>query len=183
MLSRFGNIFDVVATVAKALRVTARQQIRTCSSKRRTLAEQIEYPELPFSADRRFRGFHHRYDLTACIACERCARNCPAGCIHVGKERVPGRRGFQITSFTIDYARCLNCGLCSESCPAECIVMGSSEDLSRCSREGCIVDFSRLPAEVAWGPSTLDPVVAARYKAITRPAQGGPYQYGEGNGS
>ena len=28
----------------------------------------------------RFRGFH-RYDLTTCIACERCARDCPVGCI------------------------------------------------------------------------------------------------------
>ena len=104
----------------------------------------------------RFRGFH-RYDLTTCIACERCARDCPVGCIYIGKERVAGRKGFQITSYTIDYGKCMFCAICTENCPVDCIFMGSSYDLSCYSREGCIVDFSRLPLEVAWGPRDAQP--------------------------
>ena len=84
----------------------------------------------------RYRGFH-RFDLTTCIACEACARACPANCILVGKERVAGRKGFQITEFTIDYGKCLFCALCVEPCPVDCIFMGSSHDLSCYSRDGC----------------------------------------------
>jgi NADH-quinone oxidoreductase subunit I len=174
MLRRFGGIFGVVA---KVLRATARRQTRMCSPRRRPLAEQIECPELPFSTARRLEG-SHRYDLTACTACGRCAEDCPAGCIRVGKERVPGRRGFQVTSFTIDYARCLLCGMCSRLCPADCIVIDSSRHLNAYSREGCVVDFSRLPVEVAWGPSTLHTRMTARAQVITRPARGGPGQNG-----
>ena len=36
--------------------------------------------------------------------------------------------------------------------------MGSTHDLSCYSRDGCLVDFSRLPLEVAWGPATLNPI-------------------------
>ena len=184
MLRRFGNIFDVVATVARVLRATAREQMSTYSSlKRLTRTEQTEYPKLRLSAARRPRGFHHRYDLTACVGCERCAGNCPGGCIHVGKERVAGRSGFQVSSFTIDYAGCLGCGSCSASCPADSIVMDSSEDPSWRSREGEIVDFSRLPVEVAWGPSTLCPTVSARCRAAARTVQKGSDQYGGTNGT
>jgi len=172
MLRRFGSLLGVVATVAKVLRATARQQTRTRFPWRRPLAQQLAYPELPFSAARRLEG-SHRYDLTACIACGRCAEDCPAGCIHVGKERVPGRRGLQITSFTIDYARCLLCGLCSRLCPADCIVIDAPRNLNAYSREGRVVDFSCLPGEVAWGPSTFRTAVTARAKVATRPARGG----------
>ena len=98
----------------------------------------------PLAVSPRFRGFH-RYDLTSCIACERCAKDCPVGCIYIGKQRAAGRKGFQITSYTIDYGKCLFCAICTENCPVDCIFMGSSFDLSCYSRDGCIVDFSRLP--------------------------------------
>ena len=42
------------------------------AGKRNTFTEQFEYPELPVPVAERFRGFH-RYDLTTCIACGRCA--------------------------------------------------------------------------------------------------------------
>jgi NADH-quinone oxidoreductase subunit I len=181
MLHRFGKIVGVVATVAKVLRVSARQQTSTSSPQRREFASRIEYRRVRFSVTGRRRG-SHRYDLTGCIACARCARNCPAGCIHVGKERVPGRRGLQITTFTIDYAKCLGCGLCSRLCPTGCLMMDSSHGLSWYSRGRGIVDFSRLPVEVAWGRSTLGPTVTPRPRAFTRPAQGGPDQHGRRNG-
>ena len=169
----FQNIFQAVATVAHAMWVSVRYWIRTYDPQRRTFTEQFEYPELPLKVSDRYRGFH-RYDLTSCIACESCARNCPVNCIHVGKQRATGRKGFQITSFTIDYSKCMFCALCTESCPTDCIFMGSSHDLSCYSRDGCIVDFSRLPLEVAWGRSTLNPTAVAHAKVITRPVHGGP---------
>ena len=167
------NIFDAVSTVAAALWVSLRYWTRTYDPKRRTFTEQYEYPELPVALAPRFRGFH-RYDLTTCTACERCARDCPAACIYVGKQRAKQRKGFQVTSFTIDYSKCMICGICAENCPTDCIHMGSSYDLSCFSRDGCIVDFSRLPLEVASGAATLDPTVVALSKTITQPVHGGP---------
>ena len=71
-----GNIFDAVFTVAHALWVTLRTWIATYDPSRRTFTERFEYPELPVPVTGRYRGFH-RFDLTSCIACERCARDCP----------------------------------------------------------------------------------------------------------
>jgi len=173
MRSWFRNIFNAVVTVAQALWVSMRYWVNTYDRDRRTFTEKYEYPELPLVVADRYRGFH-RYDLTTCIACERCARECPAACIYIGKQKVEGRKGFQITSFTIDYTKCMFCGICTESCPSDCIEMGSSYDLSCYSRDGCIVDFSRLPLEVAWGQSTLNAAAVDYSKVISRPVHGGP---------
>jgi NADH-quinone oxidoreductase subunit I len=169
----FRNIWDTGATLADALWVTVRSWVKTYHPDRRTFTEHYEYPELPVPVANRFRGFH-RFDLTTCIACERCARDCPVDCIYVGKERVEGRKGFRVTSFVIDYTKCMFCALCTENCPVDCIFMGSTYDLSCYSRDGCIVDFSRLPLEVAWGRSSLNPTAVAASKAIAQPVHGGP---------
>jgi NADH-quinone oxidoreductase subunit I len=171
----FRNIFDAIVTVVLALWVSIRYWIRTYFPGRGTFTEQYEFPELPVETAPRYRGFH-RFDLTTCIACEACARACPANCIYIGKERVPGKKGFQVTSFTIDYGKCLFCAMCVEPCPVDCIFMGSSHDLSCYSREGCMVDFSRLPLEVAWGRSTIEPLAVANSKVVPRPVHGGPNQ-------
>lgn len=168
------NIAVAVVTVADALRVTVRYWLRTYDPKRKTYTELYEYPELPTTVSGRYRGFH-RYDLTTCIACERCARDCPVNCIYIGKEKVEGRKGFRVTAFVIDYTKCMFCGLCTESCPEDCIFMGSTHDLSCYSRDGCIVDFSRLPLEIAWGQATLNPTAVAQSKLITRPVHEGPH--------
>ncbi len=173
MLRWFKNIYDAVATIAAALWVTMRYWRKTYDPKRRTYTEKYEYPELPVPVYRRYRGFH-RYDLTKCIACERCARDCPAACIYISKERVVEGKGFRITGFTVDYTKCMYCGLCTESCPADCIFMGSSHDLSCYSRDGCIVDFARLPLEVARGAATLTPTAVAQSKVVLHPVHGGP---------
>jgi NADH-quinone oxidoreductase subunit I len=169
----FRNILSTVATVAAALWVTVRYWVRTYDPKRRTFTEHYEYPELPLEVAPRYRGFH-RFDLTSCIACDRCARDCPVNCIYIGKERVEGRKGFRVTGFVIDYTKCMFCAMCTENCPADCIFMGSTHDLSCYSRDGCLVDFSRLPLEVAWGRATLNPTVVAQSKVITRPVHDGP---------
>ena len=167
------NIFDAVGTVAAALWVSLRYWARTYDPQRRTFTEQYEYPEKPVPVAPRYRGFH-RFDLTTCIACERCAKSCPVDCIYIGKERVQKGKGFRVTGFAIDYSKCMFCALCVEPCPVDCIFMGATHDLSCYSRDGCIVDFSRLPLEVAWGRATLNPSAVAESKAVIEPVHGGP---------
>jgi NADH-quinone oxidoreductase subunit I len=171
----FRDIYVAVSTVAKALWVTIRYWVRTYNPRRRTFTEHFEYPEKPVPVAGRYRGYH-RFDLTTCIACERCARDCPVDCIYVGKERIEGKKGFCVTGFVIDYTKCMFCAMCTESCPVDCIFMGSTHDLSCYSRDGCIVDFARMPLEIAWGKSTLNPTVVAQSKTITQPVHGGPNQ-------
>jgi len=159
--------------VVKAVVVGLRYWLTTYDPRCGTFTEKYEYPELPAKIYPRFRGFH-RYDLTSCIGCERCVRDCPVGCIYLGKQRVPGRKGFQVTQYTIDYGKCMFCGICTENCPVDCIFMGSSYDLSCYSREGCLVDFARLPVEVAWGRAMLNAAVVSNAKSIVRPVHDGP---------
>ncbi|MBN2217368.1 MAG: 4Fe-4S binding protein [Pirellulales bacterium] len=173
MRSWFRNVYEAVATVAYALWVSLLYWIRTYDPQRKTFTEHYEYPELPLEVFPRFRGFH-RFNRTACISCERCARDCPAGCISIGKRRVEGKKGFQLTSYSIDYGKCMFCGICTENCPADCIKMGSAYDLSCYSREGCIVDFTSLPVEIAWGQATLNPTAVARSKIAAEPVHNGP---------
>jgi NADH-quinone oxidoreductase subunit I len=170
-----GNVLAAVVTVGSALWVTLRYWGRTYRAERKTFTEHFEYPELPVPVADRYRGFH-RFDLTSCIACERCARDCPVDCIYIGKERVEGHKGFKVTSFVIDYTKCMFCGICTESCPADCIFMGATHDLSSYSRDGCIVDFSRIPLEIAWGRATLNPTAVSQSKLVPKPVHDGPNQ-------
>ncbi len=170
-----GDIVDAVATVGQGMAITLRNWVSTYDPRRRTFTEQFEYPELPVPVAPRYRGFH-RYDLTTCIACDQCAKVCPVDCIYIGKEKVVGGKGFKVTGFTIDYTKCMFCALCVEPCPVDCIFMGATHDLSCYSRDGCIVDFARLPVEVGWGRATLNPTAVSASKVIAEPVHGGPNQ-------
>ncbi len=171
----FRNVFTAVYTVAHGMYLTMRYWMRTYDPQRKTFTQHFEYPELPVPVAARYRGFH-RYDLTTCISCDQCAKACPVDCIYIGKERVENGKGFKITGFAIDYSKCMFCALCVEPCPVDCIFMGATHDLSCYSRDGCIVDFSRLPLDVAWGRATLNPTAVADSKVITEPVHGGPNQ-------
>lgn len=171
----FRNIFVAVSTVAQGMRVTVRYWLLTYRRDRKTFTDAHLYPELPAKVATRYRGFH-RYDLTTCIACDACAKACPVDCIYIGKERIEGAKGFRITGYAIDYSKCMFCALCVEPCPVDCIFMGATHDLSCYSRDGCIVDFSRLPLDVAWGRATLNPTAVAQSKVIPEPVHGGPNQ-------
>jgi len=171
------NIGVAIWTVACGLRVTLRYWFSTYRADRGAFTQQFEYPEKPVPVTARFRGFH-RYDLTTCIACDACAKACPVDCIYIGKQRLPKEkgRGFFITGYTIDYSKCIFCALCVEGCPVDCIFMGATHDLSCYSRDGCLVDFSRMPLDVAWGRATLNPTAVADSKVITETVHGGPNQ-------
>ncbi len=175
MLEWLRTIYATVATVVYGLWVTLRNWLATYRSYRGAFVEQYLYPEKPLEVSTRYRGFH-RYDLTTCIACERCAKACPVDCIYIGRERVSGGKGFRITSYTVDYSKCMFCAMCVEPCPVDCIFMGSTHDLSTYSRDGCIVDFARLPLDIAWGAATLNPTVVAESKLVVQPVHGGPNQ-------
>lgn len=166
------NLLTAVRTVVQGMGVTARTWLRTHRSGGGAFTEAYEYPELPAAVAPRYRGYH-RFDLTTCIACDQCAKACPVDCIYIGKERAAGAKGFRVTGYTIDYTKCMFCALCVEPCPVDCIFMGSTLDLSSYSRDGAVVDFARLPLEVAWGKATLNPTAVAVSKSVTAPVAGG----------
>lgn len=170
------NVWTTVYTVLKGLWVTISTMGKTYP--RRTFTETYEYPEIPVPVKARYRGFH-RYDLTTCIACNRCSNVCPVDCIYIEREKSPVGKGFRVNSFVIDYTKCMFCALCVEPCPSDCIFMGSNYDLSCYSRDGCIVDYARLPLQVAWGQATLNPTVVAASKVLHEPVwvKGEPTPY------
>ena len=64
----------------------------------------------------RYRGFH-RFDLTTCIGCDKCARACPVDCIYIEKIKNPVGKGFRVNGFKIDYTKCMFCALCVDPVP------------------------------------------------------------------
>ena len=168
-----GNIITVFKTTINGLLITLRYWRKTYDPDRRTFTEQYEYPEKPVPVAPRYRGFH-RFDLTTCIACDACAKACPVDCIYIGKEKVTVGKGFKITGYAIDYSKCMFCALCVEPCPVDCIFMGASHDLSCYSRDGTIVDYSRLPLDVSWGRATLNPAAVDQSKVIVNTVHTGP---------
>jgi NADH-quinone oxidoreductase subunit I len=61
------------------------------------------------------------------------------------------------------------CALCVDPCPVDCIFMGSNFDLSTFGRDGCVVDYAKLPLEVAWGQATLNPTAVMDSKRVSLP--------------
>lgn len=177
----FRNIYLAVKTVGQGMYVTLWYFVQTYRHKRLfspvvrpemngggTFTHLFEYPELPVPVKPRYRGFH-RFDLTTCIGCDKCARACPVDCIYIEKIKNPVGKGFRVNGFKIDYTKCMFCALCVDPCPVDCIFMGSTFDQSCYSRDGCIVDFAKLPVETAWGPATLNPTAIAASKLTAEP--------------
>jgi len=170
------NVVSAVVTIASGLRVTMRTWFATYDPQRKAFTEHFEYPELAARVAARYRGYH-RFDLTTCIGCDQCAKACPVDCIYIDKERVEGGKGFRVTNFTIDYTKCMFCALCVEPCPVDCIFMGGTLDLSSYGRDGALVDFTKLPVEIAWGRATLNPIAVSESKIIVKPVHGGPADF------
>lgn len=167
MLTWFRNVWLAVVTISRGMFVTLANFMHTF--RRRAFTERFAYPEKPVPVRPRYRGFH-RFDLTACIGCDKCARACPVDCIYIEKEKAaPPAKGFVVTGFKIDYTKCMFCALCVDPCPADCIYMGSTYDISCYTRDGCVVDYAKLPLEVAWGQDTLNPTAVHESKRVSLP--------------
>ena len=160
------NLYLSIKTVGEGLYVTLWYFFQTY--RRRAFTQQFEYPEVPVPVKPRYRGFH-RFDLTTCIGCDKCAKACPVDCIYIDKMKNPVGKGFRVNGFKIDYAKCMFCALCVDPCPVDCIFMGSNHDISCYTRDGCIVDFAKLPLTVAWGQDALSPTAVHESKKVSLP--------------
>src|SRR6516162_5097632 len=78
-------------------------------------------------------------------------------------ERLPGQR-FQDRLHEVHVLRSVR-----DPCPVDCIFMGSTYDQSCFSRDGCVVDFAKLPVETAWGQASLNPTAVAASKLTVEP--------------
>ena len=58
---------------------------------------------------------------------------------------------------------------CVGACPVDCIFMGSNHDISTYTRDGCVVDYAKLPLNVAWGQATLNPTAVQESKRVSLP--------------
>ena len=167
MNSWLHNVVSAIGSTASGLYVTLANFIQTF--RRKAFTEHFAYPEKPVPLQPRYRGFH-RFDLTTCIGCDKCARACPVDCIYIDKEKAtPPLKGFVVTGFKIDYTKCMFCALCVDPCPADCLYMGSTYDISTYTRDGCVVDYTKLPLEVAWGQDTLNPTAILESKRVSLP--------------
>src|ERR1700730_17373151 len=166
MKAWFRNIIVAIQTVAQGMWITLWYFLQTY--KRKAFTQHFEYPELPVPVKPRYRGFH-RFDLTTCIGCDKCAKACPVDCIYIEKIKNPVGKGFRVNGFKIDYTKCMFCALCVDPCPVDCIFMGSTFDQSTYSRDGCVVEFVTLPLETAWGQATLNPTAIAASKLQVGP--------------
>src|SRR4051794_8244652 len=103
------NVFLAIKTVAQGMYVTLWYFFQTYRGKRNfqfmtpdpklsggTFTNHFEYPELPVPVKARYRGFH-RFDLSTCIGCDKCARACPVDCIYIDKVKNPVGKGFRVT--------------------------------------------------------------------------------------
>jgi NADH-quinone oxidoreductase subunit I len=163
----FQNFTQAVTTVAYSMAIALRYFVQTF--RRGTFTSAFAYPEKPVPIRPRYRGFH-RFDLTTCIGCDKCARACPVDCIYIDKEKAaPPLKGFVVTGFKIDYTKCMFCALCVDPCPVDCLFMGSAYDISTYTRDGCIVDYAKLPLDIAWGPDSLNPTAIQASKRVTLP--------------
>lgn len=167
MRTWLSNVLRAAVTLGRGMHVTLQTFVQ--SYRRRAFTEHFEYPERPVPVRPRYRGFH-RYDLTTCIGCDKCARACPVDCIYIDKVKAtPPLKGFKVVGFKIDYTKCMFCALCVDPCPVDCIFMGSNHDISTYTRDGCVVDYAKLPLEVAWGQATLNPTAVHESKRVSLP--------------
>ncbi len=70
-------------------------------------------PREPFAGERG----HIEIDISKCIFCMRCARECPCGCLTV--NRAEG-------TWDIDQFECITCGVCASVCAKHAISMKGS---------------------------------------------------------
>jgi NADH-quinone oxidoreductase subunit I len=156
-LDYFRRIYQTVSTVATGMWVTLPYHFA------RTVV--VQYPDVEPTVQGRYRGFH-TIQVERCLACEACAKACPAGSIQMAKSgprKMDKARdlavGGALTKYQIDYATCLFCGQCTDVCPTESLKMGSLHDGSCYRSEDLLVDFVALAKQ---GRRTIEPIWLAK---------------------
>ena len=118
----------------------------------------IHYPDkekwVPYE---RFRGLHYQAvdenNELKCVACELCAKICPAGVITI--EATEDEKGVRRPAvYTMDLHRCAYCGLCVEVCPEDAIKHGAGYEFAGYSREDAVM---RLEDLLTNEPNETDP--------------------------
>ncbi len=84
-------------------------------SKPDTVKTQDIYSQpIPESATENTAGKKPTADMSACVFCTLCAKNCPAGAITVDRAE---------KKWELSGENCVSCGLCATKCPKKCIEM------------------------------------------------------------
>jgi len=116
----------------------------------------------------RFRGLHYQAvdeeGELKCVACELCARICPAGVITI--EAYEDEKGVRRPSvYNMDLHRCAYCGLCVEVCPEDAINHGAGFEFAGYERADAVMGLEKLlknkPNET--DPEKMGTVASARF--------------------
>jgi NADH-quinone oxidoreductase subunit I len=107
-----------------------------------------EYPEEKWSPPSAFRGrpvlVRNENGVERCVACNLCARVCPALAIEVQASETELEKERYAVKFEINMLRCIFCGFCEEVCPEEAIVMSDEYILTFESQEEAVFGKDKL---------------------------------------
>src|SRR4026209_1222356 len=174
--SFWGDLYDLVRAVARAMKVTLINLIRRPVT--------VHYPDQVRAYPDRYRGLLAlTYDKETgeenCIGCRPCANICPAQVIKV--EVLKAEKRNYAKTFTLELYACEFCELCVQVCPTDAIVMMKSFDLATADRREMLLDKDRLHAigqqfEQSWATGNrlrdmqTPPKAAAPAQAAPKPA-------------
>ena len=74
-----------------------------------------------------------------------------------------------VTGFKIDYTKCMFCACAWTRARWTASSWARTTTSARYTRDGCVVDYAKLPLEVAWGQATLNPTAVHESKRVSLP--------------
>ncbi len=137
--SFWGDLFDLVRAVGRAMKVTLVNLIRRPVT--------VHYPDKVRAYPDRYRGLLAlTYDKETgeenCIGCRLCEYICPPQVIKV--EMLKAEKRNYAKTFTLELYACEFCELCVQVCPTDAIIMMKSFDMSTSDRRELLLDKDRL---------------------------------------
>ena len=125
----YNDVYHGFITAMKGMAVTWREFL--------TPAITVQYPTETRQMPERFRGMLVN-DASACIACNKCVKLCPANALECVGERHP-------SVFLVDYIKCCWCELCVDTCPTDSLFMSMEHEIVYRDRSQMIRDFVTDP--------------------------------------